>query len=82
MAEPPVKRLTIPDVLDRFKAYHERCPGWGNIHIILEDGNVSDDDIHFCRESAIRDNDDEGWKLCDILLEMTKTQRLKLGELA
>jgi hypothetical protein len=73
---------TIPEVLERFRAYHEIYPGWGSLHIVLDDGNVKDSNVAFCRNYALAQNDEEGVELADILLQMSETQRLKLGEIA
>jgi len=70
---------TIPDVIDRFKAYHENHPGWGGLHIVLEDNNASDDDVVWCIGRCVEDEDYEGIALARILLRMSRTQRLKLG---
>lgn len=73
-------RPTIPDVIERFEAYHRR-PGngaWGSLHVVLDDGNVDDSSVELCREMAIEDGDHEGAALASILLRMTKTQRRKL----
>jgi hypothetical protein len=69
---------TIPDVLDRFLAYHRQYPDWGALHIILEDGNVQDIHIAACLGTATDQGDTEGAALAAILLQMSKTQRLKL----
>lgn len=72
---------TIPDVRDRFAAYRSK-PGntvWGSLHVVLEDGNVKDDNVLFCIEWAEERGDTEGAELARVLLTMSKTQRLKLG---
>jgi hypothetical protein len=73
---------TIPEVLDRFRAYHESEPVWGSLHIVLDDGNVDDSDVMFCVRYALENGDDEGAELARILLKMSRTQRLKLGGIA
>lgn len=74
---------TIPDVLEQFRAYRAR-PGngaWGSLHVILDDGNVRDCFVTGCIESAAAAGDVEGERLARILLEMSVTQRRKLGTL-
>lgn len=73
---------TIPEVIERFRAYHSSEPAWGSLHIVLDDNNVRDEDVAFCRQQAEEDGDEEGLALADILARMSKTQRLKLGQIA
>jgi hypothetical protein len=69
---------SISDVRDCFRSYLDLNPGWGSLHIVLEDGNVSDANVRFCVDYAQRNGDLEGERLALILLEMSKTQRRKL----
>lgn len=71
-------RLTVPDVIDRFRAYHQANPAWGALHIVLDDGNVRNKDVQFCIDSALEQGDVEGHELARLLLEMSVTQRRKL----
>jgi hypothetical protein len=73
------EKPTIPEVKDRFRAYYERNPTWGSLHIVLDDGNVETEHVEFCRDWAKREGDAEGEALAEILLRMSQTQRLKLG---
>lgn len=73
---------TIPDVLDRFRAYHASNPSWGCLHVVLDDENVEDRSVRYCREYAHAEGDAEGAALAEILLTMSQTQRLRLSELA
>ena len=63
-----------------FRMYHEMPENgaWGNLHIVLDDGNIRDDDINFCISKAIEEKDYLGAALGYLLLSMTKTQRLKV----
>lgn len=80
-AERPMKP-TIPEVVDRFRTYHEAHPAWGALHIVLEDGNVADCYVFYCAERAEEVGDEEGAALARILLQMSKTQRRKLAHVA
>ncbi len=71
MAKPTI----TPELIARFKAYHERNPAWGALHIVMEDGNVNDGDVDFCLEDAKKKGDTEGEALALILKGMSKTQR-------
>lgn len=72
----------IPEVVERFARYFQANPVWGSLHIVLDDGNVSDHSVKFCAQYARESRDLEGAELADILLRMSKTQRLKLGSAA
>lgn len=76
----------IPDVIDRFHAYYRaHCQpygSWHNLHVVLDDRNVAEHHVRFCRERALNEGDTEGAELADILLRMSKTQRAKLGDMA
>jgi hypothetical protein len=67
-----------PELLQRFYNYYEENPAWGALHIVLDDGNISDIDIEFCIDYAIKNNDLEGEELGKLLLTLSQTQRLKL----
>lgn len=77
-----MNRVTVPDVVDDFRRYHQVNPIWGSLHIILSDHNVRDCDVEFCVEWAAERGDAEGERLARILSSMTRTQRLKISKLA
>lgn len=49
------------------------------LHIVLDDGNYSDDTVQFCKKEAVREAHAECSELCDLLLLMSRTQRHKLS---
>lgn len=69
---------SIPQVLSRFTDYLEKNLAWGSLHIVLSDNNVDDDSVRFCINYAEEKGDQEGKELAEILLTMSKTQRLRL----
>lgn len=71
---------TIPEVRDRFQAYLDTHLAWGSLHLVLDDNNVQDDSVKYCIQCAIDNGDIEGKELGEILLLMSKTQRLKIGK--
>lgn len=75
-------RLTIPDVIDKFRVYHDRHAGWGSLHIVLADGNIEDSCIDYCIGYASDANDTDGELLAHILRNMSKTQRSKISRIA
>jgi hypothetical protein len=48
------------------------------LHVVLSDRNADDHFVKFCVEYAIKNADSEGAVLTEILMKMSKTQRLKL----
>lgn len=75
------EKPTVPGVLPLVRAYCAK-PGngvGGSLHIVLEDQNVDDSHVEFCRKWAAERGDTEGVALAETLLRMTKTQRLKLA---
>lgn len=72
---------TIPDVLPLAQSYYAK-PGnsvGGSLHVVLEDDNVEDSHVELCRMIALEAGDEDGVRLADLLLRMSKTQRLKLA---
>ena len=74
---------TVPEVLPLVQAYRDK-PGnavGGSLHVVLDDGNIEDSSIQFCREYAAERGDVDGIALCDLLIQMSKTQRSKISAL-
>ena len=72
--------MTVPEVLPIVREYYSR-PGngvGGSLHIVLDDGNVSNADVLFCIRCAEEKGDKAGVELGEILLGMSRTQRLKI----
>jgi len=70
----------LPDIVTRFAAYRA-LPGneaWGSLHTVLDDGNVSTTDVAFVLDDATAKGDTEGTALARILLDLSRTQRLRL----
>lgn len=77
----PSATITVPEVKARFEVYHLNNPAWGSLHIVLEDNNVKDSHVQSCIDDALKEGDLEGAELGRILLKMSKSQRLRLGQL-
>ena len=71
-------KTTVPEVMILVKEYYKENPVGGNLHIVLDDGNVKDSNVQFCLNQAEENGDVKGVELAKILLQMSKTQRLKL----
>ena len=72
-----MKPSITPDLVDRFRAYIKRDPAL--FHVVLEDNNTED---HFARstlDNALESNDREAIDLAGALVDMSRTQRRKLG---
>lgn len=77
------RKPTIPEVLPLLREY-VATPGngvGGSLHIVLADGNVADHHVRFCLEQAKAKGDSKGVELAELLLRMSKTQRIRLGDL-
>jgi hypothetical protein len=74
------KPRDVRDVSALVKHFYEK-PGngaGGSLHIVLDDGNIEDDSIAFCRKWAADRDDRMGVALCDVLILCSQTQRRKL----
>jgi hypothetical protein len=73
---------TVPEVLPLvhalYRSEHGRYGG-GCLHIVLDDRNVADDNVRFCIEWAQKEACESCRELGEVLLMMSKTQRLKLA---
>lgn len=72
-------RPTVPEVMPLVRRYYEKHPSGGSLHILLDDGNVSDSDADFCLKAATEAGDADGVELARLVAQMSRTQRLKLG---
>lgn len=73
-------RPTADQVRPMIRAYYDK-PGnecGGSLHIVLDDGNIEDGCIVFCRDWARERGDVDGERLAEMLLQMSRTQRKKV----
>jgi len=79
-----MKKPTVPQILPLVNKYYSRIGNGsgGNLHIVLDDGNVEDHHVLFCKKQCIEKNDVEGVLLSNLLLEMSKTQRKKIHKIS
>jgi hypothetical protein len=75
---------TIPEVLPLVRAYIAQPNNAvsGSLHAVLDDGNTQDGHVQHCIEYARERGDEEGARLAELLLRMSRTQRGKLASLA
>lgn len=57
-------------------------PAWGSLHVVLDDQNFADKFVEVCIRYAAEIFDDEGAELGRLLLQMSRTQRLKIASRA
>jgi len=67
-------------IIELARKYYEKCgnSSGGSLHIVLDDGNVSDHNVRYCREYAIKNGDADGVVLADALLYLSIEQRRKV----
>jgi hypothetical protein len=72
---------TVPEFMEKVWAYVDRDGHslGGALHIAVDDGNIDDSHIEFCRQFALEQGDVEGAWLATLLAEMSKTQRRKVA---
>lgn len=74
-------RPTIPEVVALLKVYCAK-PGngvGGALHIVLDDGNIDDRHVLWCKAHATEIGDQDGAVIAEKLVSMTKTQRKRLA---
>lgn len=54
----------------------------GAVHIVIEDDNVHDDDVEHCYEYAREEGDGAGMAVALALLQLSRTQRLKVARVS
>lgn len=72
-------KTSVTPLLQRIREYRT-IPGneaGGSLHIVTDDGNVKDAHVMYCIDCAVQRGDQEGEAIGRLLLQMTKTQRLK-----
>ena len=75
-----MKKLTIPEVLPLIKEYLTKPNNGagGELHIVFDDMNIKDTYIKYCIENS---TSEDTKKIGSLLLQMSKTQRLKICHL-
>jgi hypothetical protein len=74
----PRDRPTVPEVAPLIGSYLDRHPIGGNLHIVLEDGNIEVSHVLWCMQNARERGDDDAIRIADLMSRMTSTQRRKL----
>lgn len=78
MKRAPDRPVVTPEMIERFAAYYKENRAWGDLHVVLDDGNFKDGYVDHCIEWS----NGEGKQLAIILRSLTQTQRRKVGRRA
>lgn len=70
----------MEQIIELCKAYYKQNTTGGNLHIILDDGNVEQDNLDFCKKEAEKNGDTAGLEILKELQHMTELERLCLTE--
>lgn len=76
----PRSRPTVERVVGLVRAYRslpENDCG-GSLHIVLDDRNLEDSHVAFCRDYAIERHDIDGAMIAGLMLQMTRSQRARV----
>ena len=71
----PRDRPQVPDAMPLVHSIYERHSAGCCMHIVLDDGNLEDGSIEFCRGIA---EHDDCRRLADMMLQMTMSQRRRI----
>ena len=70
---------TVPEVLPMVQEIYKKSINGCCLHIALADQNIQNQSIEFCIEQASEKGHDDCKKLGETMLQMSRTQRLKLA---
>jgi hypothetical protein len=76
----PQDRPTVPEVLRLVVEFYAK-PGneaGGNLHVVLDDGNLEDQHLEAARKRAWDSQDTDAVVIADLMLDMTRTQRRRV----
>lgn len=76
----PKPKITLPEVLPLVRDYYARDgnSSGGNLHVILDDGNIERHNIGWCFNRARENGDTAGMRLAWKLMRLTISQRKRL----
>ena len=76
----PPDRPSVPEVLPLVLAYLRTAGNstGGSLHIVLEDRNLEESSVRWCRDRAAATGDEDGVQIAEAMLAMTGTQRRQL----
>lgn len=68
----------LDELVALVKEYYKTNPAGGSLHIVLDDGNLEDNNISFCMGYAAAEEDEAGVQLAILLKNMPLSVRQKL----
>lgn len=73
---------SVDDMLGIVLAYYsiDGNGAGGNLHIVLDDGNIEANHVEWCKERCHEEGDLFGWRLATLLLQMSEDARQELWE--
>ena len=73
-------RPFIPMIKELIQYYYEDLENFtgGYCHIALDDGNLTDENLHYCQELCKKHNDEFGYLIATILRNIDEKQREKM----
>lgn len=77
----PADRPKVPEAVAAAQAYCDGHSMGGNLHIVLDDGNLEPSCIEWSAQRAVEQGDDECVRVAAMLLAMTPTQRRRVYRL-
>lgn len=72
---------SLQNIIDLIKPYYDENSSGGNLHIVLDDGNLENSDIDFCIKECLVNNDTAGLKICRELVKMSLDVRYELYDM-
>jgi hypothetical protein len=71
-----------PRAIELVQSIYSRGCDKGCLHIVLDDDNIKDKSVEFCIGVAEQAGHADCLELARLLLKLSKTQRIKLGDVA
>ena len=74
-----MKEQNKNNLLNKIYNYYQYHVAGGNLHIVLDDGNLEDKNIIWCLNNPIKENNDMAAKeIAEMLLQLSYNKRKKL----
>ena len=78
------KQILEHELVNRIVEYYKKegneCGG--NCHLVLDDGNLEDSDIQFCKGYCAHADDNEGLSIMSCMLQLNPEERQKVYDVA
>lgn len=79
----PRQKPTLPEVEPLVRVYYAKAGNsvGGNLHVVLDDQNLEDKFISSSLQECQRLSDEDGARICELMLQMSRRQRKRLANL-